>query len=210
MTTVPLFGNEGYTGITSSATQIQRADIVNLVTGNLENQLVNSNYIWLVPGGSSKKLYSVTGNSSLSFNTLTDGSPQFLNALPNQPASITVSGGVLTIPKSATIVAAYARDSGLVGPTSLDIGTCAITGGAPLVSGDLFTTAATTDVRAGVYVSSQVVYDVNSRMASPGVAATGTTQVSVSGTGSTGITVTPNGFDVTGSLGLTVTVYYYI
>jgi len=210
MTTLPLFGNENYRGISSLATQIQNANIVNLVGSSLENQLINSNYIWVVPGGTNKKLYSVVGNSSSSFDSLSAGTAQFLNTSPKQPAAISVNGGLLVLPKGATIVAAYALDSGLFGTTSLDIGTSPITGGTPSTSGDLFTGATLTDIKAGVYVSSQIVYDINSRMGSPGVLATGTTPVSVSNTGSTGITVTPNVTDIASSTGLSVTIYYYI
>lgn len=210
MTTLPLFGNQNFTGISSLASQLQTANITNLTTQSLSNQLINSNFIWINSGGISKKLYSVTGNSSNSFDTLTVGTAQFLNTSPDKPASITVSGGLLVIPPGATIIAAYALDKGLFGTDSLDIGTGTITNSAPITSNNIFNAADRIDVRAGVYVSSQPVYNANSTLGGPGIIATGSSTISVPTTGSTGITVTPNTTDITSSTGLTVTIYYYV
>ena len=209
MTTIPILGNQGFSGVNTNSSQIPRLNAARAHIPNLSAQTINGNYFWLrgIPG---KKLFKLTGNSSSTFGTLSDGQVQFLNAQPDQPASLTVAGGVLVIPPGAVIIAAYVLDKGLNGTTSLNIGTRAITGAAPGVSANIFAEASRTVINTdGSLVSSQPVLSDTSAVATPGIIASGSTPITVSLTGSTGLVVSPLD-DVTSSGGLTVTIYYYL
>ena len=209
MTTIPILGNQGFSGVNTNSSQIPRLNAAKAYIPNLSAQTINGNYFWL-SNLTGKKLFKLTGNSSSTFGTLSDGQVQFLNAQPNQPASLTAAGGVLVIPPGAVIIAAYVLDKGLTGTTSLNIGTRAITGSAPAVSTNLFDTALAADIVVdGLVVSSQPVLSADSALGNPGINARGSTSVTVPLTGTTGIVVSPND-SVTATGGLTVTIYYYI
>lgn len=207
----PILGNQGFVGISNLAASIPSATIIDAKIGNLSTQLVNTNFQIIVPPGSTNvTLRSITGSSSSTFDSLTDGNVQFLNAQPGQPTALTVAGGVLAIPPGATIVAAFALDKFMSGATALNIGTCPITGSAPILSTNIFNNASRGRVQKGVLVTSQQPPSASSALGGQGIPLYyANNSITIPTTGSTGISVSPIG-DMTTTDGLTVTLYYYI
>lgn len=207
--TVPLLGNQYYTHINTVSGQVSKFDVTDAKILQLNSTTLNSRLALMSPNGS--KLHSITGNSSSTFRTLSEGQTQFLNIQPGQLPALSVEGGVLAIPPGAKVVAAYAVDPGIQGPTSLNIGTQSILGTVPAVSSNIFHLAPVSSLLStGLVVTSQFVPVTNSIPGSPGVPANGGGPISIPDTGSYGIVVSPNGDDMSRSGGLKVTLFYYL
>jgi hypothetical protein len=202
-------GNQYFSQIVNQAEQIPLLNAAKAIVPTINTQLVSSGFIWATndPSLTSKKLYSIVGNSPNTFSTLASGVAQFLNINPNQPSSIENDGTVLVLPPGAKIVGAYAIDNGYVGGL-LDIGMVQITGSIPTPHlDDFFGGLTQATVNAGGIVAAIPEITATSALGDQGDQPMFTP--TVPSTGVTGVTVT-SGSNVTASSGLTVTIYYVL
>lgn len=207
--TEPIAGNQYFSQVINQAEQIPFMNVGRSIIPTINTSLIKSNFIWTSnsPTLLGKKLYSITGNSSSSFNGLGASNAQFLNINPNQPSSIENDGSVLILPRGAIIVGAYAIDSAYVGGT-IDIGMVKVNGTIPIAHiDDIFGGLSQATVNVGGLVAA--IPEITGASAIGNSGDTQPSTLTVSNTDDTGITVTVSSV-VTSSNGLVVTVYYLL
>ena len=203
----PLNGNQYFGSVITEASQIPLIAIGNATCSPLNSGLVTSNFLWVNnnPVFSNKKLYSLTCNSSTTFCGLAADVPQFLNKNPGDQASIEVGGPQAVVPAGATIVGAYAVDTGYAGGV-LDIGLVQIAGSTPVAhASNIFAGLEEATVNDGGIVVAMPPITGDSDLGSVGD--TPLTTVTVGTTGITGVTVTSDA-NITASTGLKIQIYY--
>lgn len=205
----PLNGNQYFSNVITETNQIPIIAIGEATCSYVNSGLVTSNFLWVNnnPVFSNKKLYSLTCNSSTTFNGLVADTPQFLNKNPGEQADIEIGGPQAVVPAGATVVGAYAVDAGYAGGV-LDIGLVPITGSTPPAhTSTIFAGLEEATVNDGGIVVAMPPITGDSDLGSVGD--TPLTTITVGTTSITGITVTSDA-NITASTGLKVQIYYLI